>query len=142
MTEPAINEILELTLKFKVEEATHNCWGCWGENPSTRRCDLLMDKFGMCFKNCRKDERRIIYRLIPKYEQEIKVDESIKERGIVIIGSNQMSAEQVEKFEMLKDFIIDRPDNAMLLKCDHLKNADPAVPEKVKGHVRPYKYHR
>lgn len=64
MTKPAINETVAMVLKFKVEEATHGCEGCWGENPATRRCDLLLDKFGMCFKNWRKDGKPIIYRLL------------------------------------------------------------------------------
>jgi hypothetical protein len=62
--ERKINSTVRLTLKFKVEEKTNHCKGCWGGNPATENCSFLHDKIGVCFGDMRKDKKGIIYKLI------------------------------------------------------------------------------
>lgn len=62
----AINETGKMTLKFRAEETDKVCKGCWGENPATYKCFLLIDSFGPCLYCFRPDKKNIVYKLIKR----------------------------------------------------------------------------
>jgi hypothetical protein len=65
MKQPKINEEVELTLKFKVEEATKEplCKGCWGDKDFIK-CLTILDKLGTCLGVYRPDKKNVIFKLI------------------------------------------------------------------------------